>query len=175
MTQQVHRLPHQHHAGDGEEHDRVVLAGRQAVAIDRLRREHDGQDADHHQHQVDEQAEVVRGDHAEAFGAAIPQQHRRDACTDQPDDRQAAERHALPAAAERLREQHDEARQRHAEDRDDGVELTADHHRTTSATTTSGPEVLRSCGLDGSGFGLRRNRQSAGSPASIDRGNTASA
>ena len=90
---------------------RVVLARRQPIALDGLRREDHGQDADDDEHEVDEQREVVGGDDAEAFGVAIPQQDRGDAGADQADDGQAADRHLLVPAAERFRQQDDEARQ----------------------------------------------------------------
>ena len=50
--EEVGRHGDEHHAGQGEQQERVVLAGGQAVAVDGLRREHEGEQAHAHQDQT---------------------------------------------------------------------------------------------------------------------------
>ena len=74
MTSRSDGRRHQHHAGDRKQHQRVVLALRQMLALDRRPGERQRQQADDDQHPGDEQAEVVGRHDAEAGGVVVPQQ-----------------------------------------------------------------------------------------------------
>ena len=76
--QQVGGGRHQHHAADREQRQRVVLAGRQPLALHDVVREHHRQDADDAEDDVDEEGEVVGADDAEADRVGVPEEARRD-------------------------------------------------------------------------------------------------
>src|SRR6185436_4133122 len=111
-----------------------VLAGRDAVPMDHLRREHDRQDADDDEHERDEEAEVVARDDAEADSVAVPEKPRRNAGAEQADDAEAADGHALAGLAERLGRHAGERGQGDREHRHDGLHGAEDgsHQRVAS-------------------------------------------
>ena len=74
--EEIRRRRHQHHAGRGEEHQCVVLARRQPLAIDGWARNRQRQHADGNQDPGHENAEVVGEHETEARQALVPQIQR---------------------------------------------------------------------------------------------------
>ena len=69
---QVASLGHQHHAGNAEEHQGVVLAALQVHALDIAERESDPHQAAKQQQRIDEDRETVQYDHvAKARGFLV--------------------------------------------------------------------------------------------------------
>ena len=109
---------------DREQHERVVLALGQVIALGRAGRDQDRQQADGADRDVEEERVVVAEDHAEPDAVELPLHHRRDDAADEADDaRSHADRHPLARAAEGLGEQHRARRQRDDENRNDGDDV----------------------------------------------------
>ena len=132
--EQVAGRPHQHHPGHREHHQRVVLAGRQVVALRGAGRQEDGQQANRADRHVEEDRVVIDDDHAETGDVPLPQEDRRDHGPDEPDDAEYALWHLVTGRAERFGQQDRARRQRDDEERSDGGDVGA-HHRTLAAGT----------------------------------------
>ena len=119
--EQVGRGRHEHHAGEGKQQQRVVLAARQPLALDGRRRKRQRQQADDDQHAGDEQPEVVGHDDAEARRVVIPERDARQGGPDEADDAERRNRHPLAGHAEGLRDHRGNGGSGHAGHRHDRV------------------------------------------------------
>ncbi len=102
--EQIGRGRHHHHAADGEEGQRIVLAGRNPLPLDDIPRHQHRQNADGAEHEVDEEGEVVGADDAHAVGVAVPERDRGDGCTGKTDEAEPGNRHPFPWLPECLGE-----------------------------------------------------------------------
>ena len=118
--QQVDGGGHHHHAADGEQRQRVVLAGRQLLPLDHVVREQHRQHADDAERDVDEEREIVGADDAEAAAVGAPEEHRGDGGAGEADQAEPGNRHALARLAEGFREHRGGPGQRDDQQRNDG-------------------------------------------------------
>jgi hypothetical protein len=120
--QQIGGGRHQHHAGQGEQHQCVILTARQILPLDHRTRDRQREQADENQHAGDEQAEVVRRHHPEAGGVAVPEQHGGNRRPDQPNRPEWSDRHPFVWRPEGFRHHRGDARREDAGHGNDCVE-----------------------------------------------------